>query len=51
MEFKNASLPVVLYCAPHDLDKVAKLLIDMYGNREVIVTKELTKMFESVYRR
>lgn len=49
MEFKNASLPVVLYCAPHDLDKVAKLLIDMYGNREVIVTKELTKMFESVY--
>ncbi|HQC54665.1 MAG TPA: 16S rRNA (cytidine(1402)-2'-O)-methyltransferase [Clostridia bacterium] len=49
LEFKSTSLPLVLYCAPHDLEKVAKLIFETYGDRDVVVVKELTKMFESIY--
>ena len=45
----NSPLPLVLYCATHDLTATFDYLRAMLGNRRVLVVKELTKMFESVY--
>lgn len=47
-KYENIDIPLVLYCSPHSINNDAKTLYDNLGNREVIVVKELTKMFESV---
>lgn len=41
-------LPIVLYVAPHDLTKTAKMLLEVLGDRTVYVVRELTKMHECV---
>ena len=38
---------LVFYCAPHDLNKTAKLLFDCLGSRRAVAVKEITKVFES----
>ena len=45
---KDTGLPIVLYCAPHDLAKTAKFLYEELGDRTVHVCRELTKMHECV---
>lgn len=49
-EFSAYNVPCVLYCAPHDLKKTISYLYSKLGNRRLTVVKELTKMFESVYK-
>ena len=46
--YKNAPTTLIIYLAPHDLEKTFKILLDNLGDREVCVTRELTKKFESV---
>lgn len=43
-----SGLPIVLYVAPHDLTKTARFLLDVLGDRNVFVCRELTKIYESV---
>lgn len=43
-----ASLPIVLYVAPHDLKKTATVILDVIGDRNVYVVRELTKIHESL---
>lgn len=50
LEFSAYNVPCVLYCAPHDLKKTISYLYSKLGNRRLTVVKELTKMFESVYK-
>ena len=45
---KDTGLPIVLYCAPHDLSKTAEFLYQELGDRTVHVCRELTKMHECV---
>ncbi|NLT17848.1 MAG: Ribosomal RNA small subunit methyltransferase I [Firmicutes bacterium ADurb.Bin080] len=47
-EFKGSSLPFVFYCAPHDIEKNINFIYERIGDREVILVKEISKIFESV---
>lgn len=46
----SAGLPIVLYCAPHDLGARIAYLLDALGDRKIISVKEMTKLYETVYR-
>ncbi|MDR3185263.1 MAG: 16S rRNA (cytidine(1402)-2'-O)-methyltransferase [Christensenellaceae bacterium] len=48
--FKDAKLPIVLYAAPHNIEKDLTFLYSILGDRNLLVVKELTKLFESIYR-
>ncbi len=48
-KYQNLDLPMVFYCAPHDILDDAKVMFEVYGNRKVWVVKELTKMFENLF--
>ena len=45
---KDTGLPIVLYCAPHDLAKTVEFLYKELGDRTVHVCRELTKLHECV---
>lgn len=45
----NSPLPLVFYCATHDLADTFAYLGAKLGDRRVLVAKELTKVYESVY--
>ena len=49
-EIKGYDLPLVFYCAPHDLDRVIGYLYEKMGDRPLTVVKELTKLHETVYK-
>lgn len=46
---KNLPLPLVFYCAPHDIDATLTYLYEKLGARKARAVKELTKLFETVY--
>lgn len=46
--FVNSPLPIVLYVAPHDLEKTIEFLYSELGERKLTIVKELTKIYESV---
>lgn len=48
LKYKISNLPIVIYSSPHDINNDAKTLYDNFGNREIYVVKELTKIYESV---
>ncbi len=43
-------IPTVYYCAPHDLERVIAYLYEKLGDRHLTVVKELTKVYETVYK-
>lgn len=47
-EFKNSSFPIIIYCAPHDIEKTINLLKDQLGDRKIVIVKEISKMYEKV---
>lgn len=49
--FVTSPLPVVLYCASHDLESTFAFLHEFLGDREITVVKEITKMYETVLTR
>ncbi len=42
--------PVILYESPHRILKTLKEIKEATGNRELVVGRELTKKFETIYR-
>ncbi len=48
-ELKDETRTIVLYEAPHRLLKTLQLLLDELGDRQMTVTKELTKKHENSY--
>ncbi len=48
-ELKNETRTIVLYEAPHRLLKTLQLLLEELGDRNMTVTKELTKKHENSY--
>lgn len=47
---KEFNCPAIIYESPHRIIKTLGDLADILNNPEVIVARELTKIFESVYR-
>ena len=48
VQYVTSPLPIVLYCASHDIEDTFGYLHDKLGDRTVYVAKELTKVYESV---
>jgi len=46
----NSDINVVLYEAPHRIDKLIAEIVNIDENRELFFAKELTKKFQSYYR-
>lgn len=49
-EIKNDTATIVFYEAPHRLLKTLEELLEVFGDREIALCKELTKVHESVFR-
>jgi len=47
---KNSKFPIIFYESPYRIIKTLEELQDILKDREVVVCRELTKKFESVYR-
>ena len=47
---KDISFTLIFYEAPHRLDKTLKLMLEILGNREISISREISKVYESVYR-
>ena len=47
---KFVSNTIIFYEAPHRIMETMKLMLDMFGDREVSLSREISKKFESVYR-
>jgi len=41
---------IIFYEAPHRILKTMELMLDVFGDREVSLSREISKKFESVYR-
>ena len=49
-KYATFNLPMVFYCAPHDILSDAKIMLNVFGDRVVWVAKELTKIHESILK-
>lgn len=49
-DLKNDTRTIVLYEAPHRLNKTLQELLEMLGNRNLTIVKELTKKHETVWQ-
>jgi len=49
-EVVNSKYPTIFYESPYRILKTLKELSSFTGNREIVVCRELTKKFETIYR-
>jgi len=49
-EIAISKYPVIFYESPYRIIKTLKELSSLSGNREVVICRELTKKFETIYR-
>ena len=49
-EVVNSKYPVIFYESPYRIIKTLKELSSLVGDREIVVCRELTKKFETIYR-
>lgn len=49
-EIVNSKHPVIFYESPYRIIKTLKEISSLIGEREVVVCRELTKKFETIYR-
>jgi 16S rRNA (cytidine1402-2'-O)-methyltransferase len=47
---KNTNLPAIYFDSPHRLVKNLELIKEQVGNREILIARELTKLYETLYR-
>ncbi|MFP4458991.1 MAG: 16S rRNA (cytidine(1402)-2'-O)-methyltransferase [Candidatus Zixiibacteriota bacterium] len=47
-KYKGLECPAVFYVAPHKLKKLIKEVQKICGNREIIIAKELTKIYQEI---
>ncbi len=50
VEVVSSKYPVIFYESPYRIIKTLKELGSLVGNREIVVCRELTKKFETIYR-
>ena len=44
------STTYILYCAPHKLEQTLEDMKNVFGDIEIVVARELTKVYEEVWR-
>ena len=49
-DVKNEARTLIFYEAPHKLLKTLKDMLSVFGEREICIVKEITKIHETVYR-
>ncbi len=49
-ELKNEQRPIVFFEAPHRIESMLKDLNEIFGDRYVVVLRELTKVYEEIIR-
>ena len=49
-ELKFVTNTLIFYEAPHRIFQTMKLMLEIFGDRDVSLSREITKKFESVYR-
>ena len=49
-QLNSADYPVIIYEAPHRLIKTLNEILDIAGDREICVAREISKKFETFYR-
>lgn len=47
---KENEYTMIFYEAPHRIIKTLNMMLDVFGNREISISREITKKFESIYR-
>lgn len=50
MQLKFVTNTLIFYEAPHRILQTMKIMLEIFGDREVSLSREITKKFESVYR-
>ncbi|MGX7205038.1 16S rRNA (cytidine(1402)-2'-O)-methyltransferase [Enterococcus pingfangensis] len=49
-ELKNQTATLIFYESPHRVKETVKNILEVFGNREVVVCRELTKLYEEYLR-
>lgn len=47
---KENEYTMIFYEAPHRIIKTLNMMLEVFGNREIGISREITKKFESIYR-
>ena len=50
LQLKFVTNTLIFYEAPHRILQTMRLMLEIFGDREVSLSREITKKFESVYR-
>lgn len=46
--YAHLDVPLIIYCAPHNLTSDLEFLFSVLGSRKIAVIREMTKMFEEI---
>lgn len=49
-ELKDFRYTMIFYEAPHRIEKTLKNMLDIFGNRKVSLSREISKKYEEIYR-
>lgn len=49
-ELSDNKCTMIFYEAPHRIMKTLNLMLEIFGNRNISIAREITKKFESIYR-
>lgn len=49
-ELKDLPYTIIFYEAPHRIKSTLQNILDIYGNRKISISREITKKFEEIYR-
>ena len=47
---KTYSKPIVIFEAPHRIQSLLAVILETFGNRELAICRELTKLHEEIFR-
>lgn len=47
-ELSSQKSSLIFYCSPHSINEDLKSMLDVFGNREICVVREISKKFEEV---
>ena len=45
-KYKNCDLTLLFHCAPQDIDKTVAIMYEVFGERQAVVVREITKLHE-----
>ena len=49
-EWKAINVTIIFYEAPHRIEKVLEEIFEVWGNRKIVLARELTKKYEEFFR-